>query len=287
VGWDIGVKESFALPKSLSQFFPSKIKRKLADFVMFIEQPKTKYDLNFPLFNIPICIHPFFWLIAVALGWSEDTNPGQLSVWVLCISLSILVHELGHAFAAKKFGARDISIQLNAMGGITKFHANLGVKQRIIELICGPFAGFIVFFLTFLISKVSATTSSPYLVHFALSQLMYINLFWGLLNLLPIYPMDGGQILNEIILTKRPWEARERTLKISMIVSGGVAIAFLIPAIYSLFSSQRGNWFPVILFFAFALMNYHSLKGNLGIGGNSTKSKPEFPWQKESDWWKK
>ena len=229
-----------------------------------------------------------FWLIVAGLGWSDDIKISEVLVWIACVFVSILVHEFGHAGAARYFGAQNVSIELNGMGGLMISQANLDTKKRIIELICGPLAGFILLFLAILARKFTALASMHHLILFALIQLAHINLYWGLLNLLPIYPMDGGQIMNEILRSRKPWEGMEKTYKISMIISIAVAAIFLFPLVFSWFSDRESNWFPVLIFLAFALMNYHMLKGRFSNNNQkSAETKPRYSWERDPDWWKK
>ena len=70
------------------------------------EPPQTQYDLRFHVFGIPVRVHPWFWAIVVILGISGGgkTPPIDLLIWVGCVFVSILVHELGHAFTALAYG---------------------------------------------------------------------------------------------------------------------------------------------------------------------------------------
>jgi stage IV sporulation protein FB len=71
----------------------------------------TRLDLHGEVFGVPIRIHPLFWPAAAALGWGAYANPDQGSVamlllWVLCVTVSLLIHELAHVAVARMFGAR-------------------------------------------------------------------------------------------------------------------------------------------------------------------------------------
>ena len=80
----------------------------------------TAYDLRFRLLGVPVRIHPLFWLVACLLGgpWLEGRwGAGYLLLWVACVFVSILVHELGHVLAGRAFGARG-HILLYSFGGL-------------------------------------------------------------------------------------------------------------------------------------------------------------------------
>ena len=69
---------------------------------MFGLEP-TPFDLRMVAFRIPIRVHPSFWIAGAVLSW----NPERMDVmfmWVMCLFVSIMVHELGHALMGEAFG---------------------------------------------------------------------------------------------------------------------------------------------------------------------------------------
>ncbi len=72
---------------------------------------ETPYDLRFRFLGVPVRIHPLFWLVAAVLGWHEKNVP-MTAFWVVCVLVSILVHEYGHALMGKvvsRLGRRSCS----------------------------------------------------------------------------------------------------------------------------------------------------------------------------------
>src|SRR4051812_20886609 len=91
--------------------------------------------------SIPISIYPFFWLLAVGIGWINTFNILGTSIWIGIIFVSVLVHEYGHALTAIFFGQKA-QIDLVAMGGITQRHGSkLKLWQDFIIVLNGPLAG--------------------------------------------------------------------------------------------------------------------------------------------------
>src|SRR5512147_2302977 len=84
--------------------------------MLFQPPPPTRYDLRFSIAGIPVTVHPLFWLIALLLGSSGDLL--LIPIWVAVVFISILIHELGHAFAFRRFGQRS-QIILHFAGGLT------------------------------------------------------------------------------------------------------------------------------------------------------------------------
>ena len=75
----------------------------------------TQYDLRFSVLGIPVRVHPTFWFIGLLLG-SATPQLSLVAIWIGCLFLSILVHELGHALAARSFGWPP-DIVLHGFGG--------------------------------------------------------------------------------------------------------------------------------------------------------------------------
>lgn len=76
------------------------------------------------------------------------------------------------------------------------------------------------------------------------SDLLFINIFWGLMNLLPIFPLDGGQVLRELLSMEQPLQGLSLTLQISCAVAVGAAVfGFVIMQ-----SSYMGFMFAILGF---------------------------------------
>lgn len=114
---------------------------------------------------------------------------------------SILVHELGHALAGRKFGVRNPEIVLHGMGGVAIFPgARFTRKESFLTTFAGPGIQIILGIIAFVLSVRFADV--PVLNNF-LVTLCLISIFWAVLNLFPIMPMDGGQMLHAVLGDKR------------------------------------------------------------------------------------
>lgn len=156
-----------------------------------------RLSLRFRLGPFPVVVEPTFWLLSiVAFGGS------WLSLaWAAVVFASVLVHELGHALAARRFGS-SASIRLYALGGLT-FHEHLpSRKQRILVSLAGPGAGFVLGILAFAAQR-SLSPGLPYPVAFTVAALVAVNIGWGLVNLLPVPPLDGGNVFAESVGPRR------------------------------------------------------------------------------------
>ena len=166
--------------------------------------------IRFKLFDIPIFVQGWFFLLTAVIGGAFRANtPEQwqgVIVFMMAAFVSILIHELGHAFAGLRFGAPAVAISLHGFGGSASFPGErFSRKQRILMTAAGPGASIalaIVFLLVgnFAIGSVEPIERGavPLWVQF-INVTIFINLFWSVINLFPALPMDGGQILRDLL----------------------------------------------------------------------------------------
>ena len=80
-------------------------------------------------------------------------------------------------------------------------------------------------FYFFIIPSLTARlTNFGYLVNTLLNDLLYVNIFWGLVNLLPIYPLDGGQVARAVFERVDAVQGRRRSLWLSAGVAAGIVL---------------------------------------------------------------
>ena len=82
-------------------------------------------------------------------------------------------------------------------------------------------------------------------------DLLYINIFWALVNLLPVLPLDGGQIAMQVLMQHDPWSGMQRALWLSVITGGAMAFISLIVLKQS---------FTMMLFASLAVSSYLTLQ---------------------------
>ncbi len=172
--------------------------------------------MRFRLFGIPTEIQLGFWFIAVLLGWGRISGAQQYLIveWVGVVLVSILVHELGHAFAMLRYGLRP-EITLYTMGGLTSTPASgmnqLARGQRVFISFAGPLAGFVLGgSLIALTSAIPSLGQAPleggpaqWTLYHGLQDLVWVNIAWGFINLIPVLPLDGGHILEDTLGPRR------------------------------------------------------------------------------------
>lgn len=244
---------------------------------MLLSEPQpTAFDLRWRMFGIDVRVHPLFWLTSAFLGWTWFVGAGGgprglafLALWVLCVFVSILVHELGHVAAGRIFGSRG-HIVLTAFCGLAIGANDLNRRwQRIIVSLAGPGANLLIAAILWLtwdtiILAVIAYDIGPS-IYIVLLMLWLINLFWPILNLLPVYPLDGGQVSMELFQGGFPRQGR----RYALILSIAAAVLLGLHIIMAANGRTLIPWIPdaftpgpltALFFFLFAVQNYQMLQ---------------------------
>jgi Zn-dependent proteases len=239
----------------------------------------------FKIFGIEIRLD-YSWFIIFALliyyfGFSyfpaflPNLNKGFIAIitviTVLLFFFSILFHEVSHSVVAKKKGIKVSRISLFIFGGMSEIEKE--PDQPITELLmslAGPIASFVisgVFAIIWFFTRNIPAISIP------AGYLTFINLFLGIFNLLPGYPLDGGRVLRSII-----WKATNNLKRATFIASTvGRIIGFLIIAvgIYFIFTNNflNGIWLAFIGWFlqSSAYLSYRQLIFDSSIKGFKVK----------------
>ena len=231
--------------------------------LMFGAPQQTSYDVRFVLFRIPVSITPFFWIIGAILAYdlafdkrSNQLDPLTFVAAILAILISILVHELGHALVIRYIFGASTMIFLHGLGGVAVHNRPYYYRTprrlgRIFISLAGPLAGFLLTALCVIVlwNTQEVIVSGSHLWHF-LNIIIFICIFWGVINLLPVYPLDGGQIFREICL--------QVSQRYGMEVSAGVSAATAI--LLAILFFQCGEHFVVLLFGVLAWQSIQMLQ---------------------------
>lgn len=154
------------------------------------------------VFGIPVHVRPMFWFFTVLLGLPRSFSAQallSLAIWVGVVFVSILVHELGHAFMMRRY-RYEPWIELYGMGGATHFpeSARPTPKENILISLAGPGAGFVLAAIVFVPYFFLGPRMPPVALEIV-SLMLYVNLFWGVLNLMPMLPWDGGHVMKGLL----------------------------------------------------------------------------------------
>ncbi|HEV3115934.1 MAG TPA: site-2 protease family protein [Gemmataceae bacterium] len=254
---------------------------------MFFEPARTPYDLNFRLFGVEVRVHPWFWAMSAITGWSLVRELGfvYLLLWVACVFVSILVHELGHIFMGLVFGSRG-HIVMYSLGGLAVGSNRMPRHwQRILVSLAGPGAGFALFGLVWLVGSYVDMREATRPVRVAYDLLKQINLFWGFVNLLPVWPLDGGQVSRDLLDWLMGSRGARLSYVISLVTAGVLAINALYlenheqsiwPLSYVPFLEYAGGIWLAVLFAALAFTSYQALQA---------ESHRYQRWDRDDDSW--
>lgn len=258
---------------------------------MLQEPASSPYDLHFSFLGYPVRVAWGFWIVAAILGWGwsgglnsaaaqigMDTPgaPVLLLIWIAAVFLSILVHELGHSVAMRyygtssrivlyHFGGLAISDTFTSWSGARNRH--IGPQEQIVISAAGPVFQLLLAVLVVgigiacgirmdLLGYTIGTEQFPgsAAVYALFDAVLYPSVFWALLNLAPILPLDGGQITKSVLMLTN---LRQPT-QIAHMVSIGVG------ALIGFYFLQTGNSFAGIMFLLFAANNWQAMQAGGG-----------------------
>ncbi|MGC6467069.1 MAG: metalloprotease [Akkermansiaceae bacterium] len=186
---------------------------------------------EFTIFRIPVRVEPWHWLILGLLGssfGSFETRAGIMAILIFMIAgfFSILIHELGHATTGRKFGAQGTEIVLHGMGGVAIFpQARFSRIQSFLVTLAGPGIQILLGLVAYALIGYTELGAIQGLGQF-LFALMFVSIFWALLNCVPVWPLDGGQMLGAI-LGPRKEALLHQVSMISAIVLAVLSINYL------------------------------------------------------------
>ncbi len=158
-------------------------------------------SLTFRLFGIPIRITAWF-LLTGLLIWNGTFGPAALPIVIAIVFQAILMHELGHALVGRAFGLTP-AIELGFLSGLTTWEERreLPPGKSILVSLAGPMVGIVLG--TIGIAAGFALGLFPSIENpenwtlgqYAMVMFTFANLIWSLFNLVPVVPLDGGQIM--------------------------------------------------------------------------------------------
>jgi membrane-associated protease RseP (regulator of RpoE activity) len=207
-------------------------------------------EWSFRLFDTRVRVKFWFWISILLLA--GDERPIPMVTWVAVCFASILLHEFGHVFAFRFFG-EDAEVVLYAWGGLAV--PRRGVRSNLAQFVvslAGPAAGFCLAALAMAAAFLSGATvhfgfhlflptlsispslaragaaSTSFYWYGLLNDLLFVNFYWGLVNLLPVYPLDGGHASRAVFEQRDPCRGRRNSLILSAAVAGAVAVLGLV-----------------------------------------------------------
>jgi Zn-dependent protease/CBS domain-containing protein len=201
------------------------------------------------LSGISVRIHWTFLILPLLIGWSTWSTAGPAAagiavLFVLAIFGCVVLHELGHALAARRYGIGTEDITLLPIGGVARLQRmpRQPVQELVIAL-AGPavnvvIAGTIVAAMWIQGVELFQIFGLEMLRESFMTRLMWTNVVLVLFNLLPAFPMDGGRVLRSLLAMALP---HVQATRIAVGVGRMMAILFAAVAIYT------GSWMLVFI----------------------------------------
>ena len=178
---------------------------------MLPSEPRpTRWDLPWRMFGSEVRTRPIFWASCLLLGTVIYRDPdiggmGTFWFWIAAVLISLLAHEMCHVLAARLFGTR-IRVVLSGLGGQVFGLDELKRWQRVLILLAGPLGNLLILGILWGVTATPLPMDWRIFLAPYVWLLMWINAFWCVLNLLPLWPLDGGRIavdLGEALLGRR------------------------------------------------------------------------------------
>jgi Zn-dependent protease len=203
----------------------------------------------FTLRGIPVFVNPMYFLLLLMFGYR---HPLQGLMWAVCITTGLIVHEFGHALVARRL-RHDPTVVLNGWGGLTTRSRTGNDVEEATIVAMGPAAGLALGLLVFgvwqlLMGFQLATRFTLEVVH----MLLVVCNIWSMFNLLPVWPLDGGQLLK--LATGRllsPTLAARVTHGVSLLLIAGLLW----------FAAQQQSLFGLMIAIMLGVQNVQALQG--------------------------
>lgn len=202
------------------------------------------------LAGIDIFIHFTFFVLVTWVAFIQWKLNGSIGAafsgvaFILAVFTCVVLHELGHALAAKKYGIRTQDIILLPIGGVARLEKmpNQPIQELWVAL-AGPAVNVVIAALLAVYLWITNTlipdnqltmTTAAFI-----ERIMGINIFLVLFNMIPAFPMDGGRVLRALLATRL---AYIKATKVSANLGQGIALLF---GVIGLFYN------PILLLIAF------------------------------------
>lgn len=179
----------------------------------------------------PIFVEPSFFMLCAffVLIDLQRGDPIQFALlWIPTLFLSVLVHEAAHALTIGALGFGSSVVALGGFGGVTMNERRARPWQDLLISLAGPLASFIFAFLLGLLWANVAFVRQDAMLQHLVPLMRWANIAWGIFNLLPIYPLDGGSVFRNFL---RFFSSERTSFVVSVWVSIVVAVGLAILAL--------------------------------------------------------
>jgi Zn-dependent protease len=166
----------------------------------------------------------FLVLFFVVLNYNPNQGIHYALLWIPILFISVLIHELAHAGMIGILGFGSSHVLLTGMGGVTINQRRARPWQDLLISLAGPFSSFGLAALSWWVANNVALAQTDKMLIELMPRLLWANLFWGIFNLIPVPPLDGGHATREFF---RMFLSERIAFVISIWIAmvGGAAVA--------------------------------------------------------------
>ncbi|KAA5540463.1 CBS domain-containing protein [Roseiconus nitratireducens] len=193
------------------------------------------------LFGIDVFVHWSFFLLLLWIGWSTSRSGGDAAqvlvglATVLALFGCVVLHELGHALTARRFGIGTTDITLLPIGGVARLERMpKNPVQEFWVAIAGPAVNVaiaaVLLVVMVLLGRSNFASADALTGNSILANLFTINLVLVIFNMLPAFPMDGGRVLRALLAMKMNYVSATET---AALVGKLMAVLFAVIGIYA------------------------------------------------------
>jgi Zn-dependent protease len=208
------------------------------------------------LAGISLYVHATFVLLLAWVALREwSYGPAAVAsslVYIVALFAIVVLHELGHALTARRYGIRTRDIILLPIGGVARLERMpRDPRQELLVALAGPAVNVAIAIVLYAALRLTGAPPAAdlYAVDLLSStraftfQLVIVNIMLAVFNLLPAFPMDGGRVLRAILAMRMSSYARATTIAARV----GRALAVVLGAV-GLFEFQNPFWVLIALF---------------------------------------
>ncbi|HEX9983308.1 MAG TPA: site-2 protease family protein [Thermoanaerobaculia bacterium] len=186
----------------------------------------------------------------VALNFNAQRGIEYALIWIPVLFISVLIHEFAHAAMFGMFGYGASEIVLGGMGGHTmnRNHQTPKAWHDFIISGAGPISNFAIMGAAIGLMNVPRLSADPFF-QALLPLLAGVNFFWGMLNLIPLKPLDGGHVIRSftrLFMKDRP----------SFVVS--IWIGIVVGALCALYFAVSRQFFLALFIAWYVFMNFQA-----------------------------
>ncbi len=199
-------------------------------------------SFSFNFFGYPVRVNLMFFLLAALLAGGRS-NPQYILSWMAVVFVSVLAHEMGHAVVGRYFGLEP-RIELYTGGGLTwwAYPRPLSYRQDFCISLAGPAVGLVIGGMVWSFWRyVPLHNVSIRLYYVVLGDLLWVNIGWSVLNLLPILPLDGGNLMR--IMVQKIRGAHEERLPLQISIGCGALLFLAALSRQMIWGAMLSGWF--------------------------------------------